>query len=182
MLRERFTAGSAATALVLLCCVPVSAGETPESLDAPNYRVVGPGLATAGQPSGDTLRELASVGFKTVVNLRTPSESGVAEEEQIVREIGLRYVHVPISPGTFSLEDVEAVSRVLDDADQAPVLLHCASANRVGGVWTVIQVQRGEEREAAIREGREIGLRDGAMLEAVERVLDGLEGSQPPEE
>jgi len=182
MLRARISAGSAATALVLLGCVPVAAGETPESLDAPNYRVVRPGLATAGQPSADALRELASLGFKTVVNLRTESESGVAEEEQVLREIGLRYVHVPISPASFSLDDVEAVSRVLDDAEQSPLLLHCASANRVGGVWAVMQVQRGEERDAAIHEGREIGLRDGAMLEAVERVLDGLESSQPPEE
>jgi uncharacterized protein (TIGR01244 family) len=171
----------AACVLAALAAVPAFA-QAPESLDAPAYRVVRPTLATAGQPSPEAIGKLADVGFKTVVNLRMESEEGVPEEGQAVRELGLGYVHVPISPATFSLEDVEAVASVLDDAGQAPVLLHCASANRVGGVWAVMQVQRGVARETAIQEGREIGLRDGVMLEAVERLLDGLESPQPPGE
>src|SRR5688572_26474982 len=82
----------------------------PESMDAaaiPNYRVVRPSLATGGQPSADTLRRLKDLGFQTVVNLRTASEPGVADEKRLVEEAGLRYVHVPITAASFSRADVD---------------------------------------------------------------------------
>ena len=151
-----------------------SGAVVPESMDAaaiPHYRVVRPGLATGGQPPVDTLRRLKDLGFQTVVNLRTESEPGVADEKRLVEEAGLRYVHVPITAASFSRADVDAVSRVLDDPAAGPVLLHCAAAVRVGAVWTVHQVGKGKTYEEAEAEGRTIGLKGGAMTDAVRRVL-----------
>ena len=160
-------------ALVLLAGAE---GRVPETMDAaavPNYRLVRPDLATGGQPSADALRKLKELGFKTVVNLRTPGENGsVADEKEIVEGAGLRYVHVPITAATFSRADVDAVSRVLDDPAAGPVLLHCAAASRVGAVWTVHQVGKGKSVEAAEAEGKAIGLKAGPMTEAVKRVLE----------
>ena len=94
----------------------------------------------------------------------------MAQEEATVRAQGLRYVHVPVSPSTFSLGDVEAVAKVLDDAQAAPVLLHCSSSNRVGAVLAMIQVQKGVGLESAEAEGRKFGLKSEAMVEAMKRV------------
>ena len=58
---------------------------------------------------------------------------------------GLRYVWVPVTPDTLSLADVEAVEKVLDDPASGPVLLHCVSSNRVGGVWAVRRGPTGQE-------------------------------------
>lgn len=154
--------------------------QIPEAADSsaiPNYRVVRPGLATAGQPSAEALKQLKAQGFKTVVNLRTEAE-GAKDEEATIREAGLTYVWVPISPATFSLEDVKAVAKVLDDPAAAPVLLHCSSANRVGAVWTVLETQKGKTLEAAQAEGETIGLSSPAMKEAVRRVL-GVDSGPP---
>lgn len=148
--------------------------QIPESVDqaaVPNYQVVKPGLATAGQPTPEALRQLKQQGFKTVVNLRAETEPGVKEEEQIVRELGLAYVSVPVTPASFSQSQVDAVARVLDDEKTGPVLLHCGSANRVGAVWAVLQAQRGKSYEEAEAEARRIGLQSPAMIEAVKRVL-----------
>jgi hypothetical protein len=71
---------------------------------------------------------------------------------------------------------VKTVGSVLDDAQAAPVLLHCSSANRVGAVWMALQVQKGKSREEAEKEARAIGLSSPAMLEAVGRIL----GQSPP--
>ena len=87
---------------------------------------------------------------------------------------GLRYVSVPISAATFSPADVAAVGRVLNDPAAAPVLLHCASANRVGAVWAVLQVQQGRTSEEAEAAGQEIGLSSPAMVEAMRRVVASL--------
>lgn len=145
----------------------------PEAVDPaqiPAYRLLRPGLATAGQPAPDALKQLPAMGFKTVVNLRTDKE-GAIEEGETVRAQGLRYVWVPITPDTFSLQDVEAVRQVLDDPAARPVLLHCASSNRVGGVWAVIQARKGRTLEDAEAEGRTAGLQSPAMAAAVRRVL-----------
>jgi uncharacterized protein (TIGR01244 family) len=79
---------------------------------------------------------------------------------------------VPVTSGTFSLEDVEAVERVLDDLQAAPVLLHCASSNRVAAVWAVIQAREGRSLEEAETASREAGLHSPSMWDAVLRVLD----------
>jgi uncharacterized protein (TIGR01244 family) len=166
----------AATLLIgiFLASAGLLADEIPVSMDPasmPNYRLLRAGLATAGQPSPEALRRLKAMGFKTVINLRAESEKGVKDEEAIVREQQLRYVSIPVAASTFSMHDVEAVAQVLDDPHAGPILFHCGSANRVGAVWAVLQVQKGKTREEALSEGKAIGLSGAPMLEAVERVL-----------
>ena len=139
--------------------------------EIPNYQVIRPGLAFGGQPSPETLQRLGDMGFRTVVNLRTEQE-GAAQEGHVVRALGLDYVWVPVTSGTFSLEDVQAVERVLDDPEAAPVLLHCASSNRVAAVWAAIQTRDGRTLEEAEAAGRAAGLHSPSMWEAVLRVLD----------
>jgi uncharacterized protein (TIGR01244 family) len=146
--------------------------EVPEAVDPgqiPNYRVAAPGVATAGKPSTEALSRLKAQGFKTVIDLRTEGE-GTAAEKQAVEAQGLRYVWVPISASTFSAADVDAVAKVLGDASSKPVLLHCASASRVGAVWGVLQVRQGKTVEEAEAAAREIGLKD-AMADAMRRVM-----------
>ena len=66
---------------------------------------------------------------------------------------------------------MDAVARVLDDPAARPILIHCASGNRVGAVWTVWRVQRGRPYLEAEEEGRLVGLRNPALVAAVQRVL-----------
>lgn len=162
-----------ASLAALFSVAPVLAG-VPVAVDPaaiPNYQVVRPGLAFGGQPAREALERLDEMGFRTVINLRTEQE-GAAQEERIVRTQGLDYVWIPVTAATFSLEDVRAVERVLDDPDRAPVLLHCASASRVAAVWAAIQARDGrtlEEAEAAVRAA---GLHSPSLWEAVLRVLN----------
>lgn len=164
--------GMALVCAATLVGAGIATAQVPETAEGiPNYKVVGPGLATAGQPSPEALQKLKEQGFKTVINLRTEAEGGgTGPEKAAVEAQGLRYVGVPISSASFSIEDVQAVAKVLDDVKTAPVLLHCASANRVGAVWAVMQVQKGRSLEQAEAEGREIGLSGAAMIEAMKRV------------
>lgn len=158
----------------LLLGTPLLGAQLPETVEPeeiPYYRVIRPGLAVGGQPSPRALMDLEKMGIKTVVNLRTRRE-GAPEEEQVVRALGLDYVWVPISRSTFSLADVKAVEKVLDDPERRPVLLHCASSDRVGGVWAAILVRDGHSLEEAEVAGRTAGLKSAGMWDAVLRVLD----------
>ena len=162
----------ALVSLVLLAAVGAAA-QVPESVDPgliPNYVVVRPGLAAAGRPSPQGLEQLKEQGFRTVIDLSAPSENGVAEEKAALERQGLRYVHVPVTAATFSAADVDAVQAVLDDAGAGPILLHCASANRVGAVWAVVQARAGKPMDEAIAEGKRVGLRSASMIEAAQRL------------
>ena len=172
--RQIFNHRFARFAFVLaLAGIPASAAppEVPETADdIANYKRVNGGLAVAGAPSAEALALLNARGFRTIVNLRLASEPGMSQEVAAVAAQGLRYVHVPVSPETFSLADVETVAKVLEDTEAAPVLFHCASSNRVGAVMAVIQVQKGATLEAGEAEGRRLGLKSEAMVEAMKRV------------
>jgi uncharacterized protein (TIGR01244 family) len=159
--------------LALLSCSAAWAG-VPETVDPgaiPNYKVIAPGIAAAGQPSAEVLPKLGELGFKTVINLRTAGEGGPANEQAVVESQGLRYVSVPMTAATMSLADVLAVEKVLADPASGPVLFHCAASNRVGGVWAAIQARKGKSVEDALAAGRAAGLASAPMEQAVRRVL-----------
>lgn len=163
---------SAAPAVLVVSLLALGAGipATIDKAEIPAYQKVRPDLATAGQPIPEALRKLREMGFRTVVNLRTEAE-GTEKDRVVVEEQGLRWVHVPITPASFSAKDVEAVAKLLDDPAAGPTLLYCSSANRVGGVWAVYAVKKGKGPDEALAEGRKIGLKSPQMIEAVERVL-----------
>jgi uncharacterized protein (TIGR01244 family) len=159
--------------VVAVVAAAAAAAEPPQTFDAgsiPNYKLLQPGLATAGQPAPEALAKLKDMGFRTVVNLRTEQE-GAAEERKVVEAEGLRYVSVPVTAGSLSLADADAVEEVLHDPSSGPVLLHCASSNRVGAVWALIQSREGKSLDAALAAGREAGLRSPQLEETVRRLV-----------
>jgi uncharacterized protein (TIGR01244 family) len=152
---------------------PPAPGSAPSTVDAkaiPNYYVIRPGLAFAGQPTEHGLAQLKALGFKTVINLRLPIEKWTGREAETVQAQGLRYVTVPINPLTFGAEEVAAVRAVLDDPDAGPVLLHCASANRSAAVWGVIEVERGRSIEEVEAEAVKAGMTSAMMVDGFRRV------------
>jgi uncharacterized protein (TIGR01244 family) len=155
---------------VLASAAAAGAGEVPKTVEGiSNYHVVGPGLAVAGELSSEAQMQLKALGFKTVIDLRTERE-GTAAEAARVREQGLRYVSVPVTPATLTEKDVEAVAAILDDASAEPVLLHCASANRAGGLLAAVLARKGKSLDEAEQEGVKAGLSSASMKDAVRRV------------
>jgi uncharacterized protein (TIGR01244 family) len=163
-------------ALVFAACLSAAVlhAQVPQSVDPgqiPAYQLIAPGIVAAGQPAPDVLPKLGAMGFKTVLNLRMPDEGGPANEREVVESQGLRYVSVPMTAASFSLADVEAVEKVIGDPAAGPVLFHCASSNRVGGTWAVIQARKGKSLDAALAAGREAGLKSATMEDAVRRLV-----------
>jgi uncharacterized protein (TIGR01244 family) len=155
--------------------------ELPEEAPAgiSGYHLAAPAVAVGGAPSRAALEELRKAGLKTVIDMRTEAE-GTKTEEAVARELGLRYVAIPVTPASFSVADADAVRKVLDDAGAGPVLVHCASGNRVGGVFAVIESLKGKTPDAALAEGRRLGLHSDAMIEAVRRVTSDIASPKEP--
>lgn len=99
----------------------------------PNAHEPVPGLITGGQPSEQQLRDFAAAGGKVVLDIRDPMEVRPFDEPALARELGLEYINVPISPGATSDDKLDRILAALRKHRDQPMLMHCASANRVGG-------------------------------------------------
>lgn len=92
------------------------------------------GVATAGQPEAESWPALARAGFKAVIDLREPSEPRGQDEPGEVARAGLAYLALPVSHDTLGDRQFDAVRAFVRDPAHRPVLVHCATANRVGAL------------------------------------------------
>ena len=122
------------------------------------------GVATAGQPSGEHLRSVAEAGYRAVLDLRTPEEPRGLDEPEEVREAGMEYVGLPVSPDTLDEETFDRFRDLMNDPERRPALVHCSSANRVGALLMPFMIlDEGKSREEATRIARQIGLKSDEL-------------------
>jgi uncharacterized protein (TIGR01244 family) len=117
----------------------------------------------AAQPSPDDLAEAKKLGIKTVINLRPESETKEFKEREAVEAAGLAYVHIPFVADQVTDAVFDQAREQLKSAKR-PLLLHCGTANRVGGVWLPYRVlDAGLSWDAALAEAKTIGLRNPTL-------------------
>jgi len=122
-----------------------------------NYNRATPILATSGTIGTGGVKELAEKGFATIIDLRTENE-GLAEEKKNVETAGMSYINIPVTGAGINHEQLTAFTRAIEEA-QTPVLVHCASGNRVGALWTTYRLSKGINSEIAFEEGRTAGMK-----------------------
>jgi uncharacterized protein (TIGR01244 family) len=127
-------------------------------LPVPQLQLPSAGLATGGQPDPAAWQVLAERGVATVINLRTPAEMGERDEAAEVRAAGMRYVSLPVQGAAgITMENARKLQDLLRGAT-GPVLIHCASGNRVGALIALGAADAGATAEDAIAKGRVAGL------------------------
>lgn len=125
---------------------------------AVNFHRYSPMMATSGALKEGAVAALKSDGFKTIIDLRTPKE-GVAAEQKKATASGLQYYNLPVA-GEFPAAVLrEQFKQLIEDPTNYPVLVHCASANRVGMVWAAYQLDQGVDYKTAVAQGRAIGMK-----------------------
>ena len=116
-------------------------------------------LAITGQPTFDELQQLAEDGYRSVVNLRSPDETGFLEEErQKIEYLGLRYVNLPIQIRNLNLDHLIPVIQTLVSLPK-PTLVHCDNGIRSSIVVLVqIAIEQGIRAEDALQRVEKLGL------------------------
>lgn len=132
----------------------------PLAIGIPNARRPWPGVLTGGQPTVEQLEEAARAGFRTIVNLRAPGEEGAWDEATKAAELGLRYAAIPIAGADgLTAGNAGKLAEIVDDPRDLPVMVHCASGNRVGALFAMKAFHvGGEDADSALAVGREAGL------------------------
>lgn len=132
----------------------------------------------SGQIDAKQLAQLKARGIEDVINLRPPAEDPAFDESVAAEELQLRYVEMPVA-GMSDLNRtfIAAFDARLKALGDRPVLIHCASGNRVGAAMALRAAWiEGRRSEEALQVGRDYGL---TKLEpAVADILDHLESPQ----
>ncbi|MCB9915971.1 MAG: hypothetical protein H6828_12650 [Planctomycetes bacterium] len=129
------------------------------SLELKNPSAPEPGVLCTGQPSEAQLRELAAQGYKTFVNLRPTTEQGTGWEPAVVGELGLTYANLAIGGAPDVTEaNARALTKILDTCER-PVLVYCASSNRVGALYGLGEFYEGRaSAERALELAKSAGM------------------------
>jgi uncharacterized protein (TIGR01244 family) len=133
-----------------------------------NYSRVDATVGCGGQVDPAAMATLKKEGFVSVVNLRLPSEEGANVEagRAAAQAAGLKYIHLPFNAAMPDPKVVDSFLAAVADRSNQPVFIHCGSASRVGGMWTIKRALQDKwPLEKALAEGKAIGL-NNAGLEA----------------
>ena len=123
-------------------------------------------LFGGGQPSAANLRGLHEAGIGIVLDLRDPMEPRLVDEPALVRELGMEYVNVPVSPATLTDDTLERILAIVRGAGNRPMFWHCASGNRVGGALIAyLMIDKGLSEVDAVTQAMRVGLRSAEIME-----------------
>jgi len=129
-------------------------------------------LMIGGQPTPQQLAAVAAAGVRHVITLRPDVEDPGFDEAGELDDLGLSFRRIPVAgePG-LTRDAVAALDTALGEIGDEPVLVHCASANRVGALFALRAAWlQGKSVDEALSEGRATGLR--AMEPAVRRMIE----------
>lgn len=168
--------------IVLIALAATSAALAGEETKEQDFGIVNatspaPGLLFGGQPTAEQLEALAAAEYKTVIDLRAPSENRGYDEAAAAKAAGLEYVPVPITGETLAdAKTLDQFIRVFRDTEK-PVLVHCAGGGRVAAVyyaWLVAEEKM--TREEALARAKEHGMRNEAYVVPIDSYLDAKAG------
>lgn len=146
----------------------------------PNARIPMAGVLSGGQPTRDQIAAAGAAGYKTVINLRPETEPGFEWEAAAVKAAGMAYVSIPVAGAAgLTKDNVIRIDAALKAAEaNGPVLMHCASGNRIGAVLALRAAWvDGKDPAAALAYGEASGL---THLEPAVRSLLGLPAEAHP--
>lgn len=167
-----------AIAVMLLPCLALAGPPQVDYRLKPNLKVVVKtgdvrpveGITAAGQPNKAALKVFADKGYTTVIDLRTEGENRGFRERRYVNRLGMEYIAMPIDGSEeINFENARKLDELIKQA-KGPVLVHCASSNRVGALLALRESLNGADDMSALRFGVE-----GGVTRLTLRVIDLLE-------
>jgi protein tyrosine phosphatase (PTP) superfamily phosphohydrolase (DUF442 family) len=120
------TARSTRLLLALVSCLPIQAIHAGQLDDIVNYQEYSATLSSSGQPDADQLESLGEAGFERVVFLAfSDHDDSVPNEDRIVKDLGMDYVHIPVEWDAPSRSDFYAFAGAMQREPDKKTVIHC---------------------------------------------------------
>lgn len=128
------------------------------SNDIVNYSRAAPHVGISGALKGDGVAQAKALGIKLIIDLRQPSEDGVADNDVQAEALGIARLHLPFPSDDTAWAQISILEEVFADPTNYPVLLHCGSANRAAAAWALYRARVGVDPVTALEEALALGL------------------------
>ena len=97
-----------------------------------NYVPINDSIASSGQPQREQFQAIKSAGFAVVLNLALASSEGaVTDEDAVVTELGMTYLHIPVDFANPTVADVQTFIGLMRGLQGRKVWVHCQVNARV---------------------------------------------------
>jgi protein tyrosine phosphatase (PTP) superfamily phosphohydrolase (DUF442 family) len=127
-------------------------------------------VGTSGQPTEDQFAAIKEAGYEVLVNL-LPFQREVENEAQVVADLGMEYVNIPVVWTAPTVENVERFFEVMDENADRTVFVHCAVNMRVSAFMYLYRTLRlGMNEEEAEDDLHDIWVPDGVWADLIEAV------------
>lgn len=133
-----------------------------------NFRSPSASVLSSGQPTVSQLGIASRAGVKHVITLRTAEEDSGFDEESVVESLGMDFHSIPVAGGGgVTAENAASLQQLLDRYSGEPILIHCATGNRVGALMALSAFANGDSVDAAIDEGARWGMTSERLQQLV---------------
>ena len=125
-------------------------------------------VACGGATTPEAVPELKKMGYKSIINLRLPTEPGanIEAEADAAKTAGINFFNIPFSG---QAPDPKVADRFLDTITtpgNEPAYIHCAAGNRAGAMWMIKRLAVDHwDTERAYTEAAALGLTSPALKE-----------------
>lgn len=145
-------------ALFFAIALPVLGGSAASPIE--NLQQLNDHVYRGAQPSDRGFQYLATLGVKTVIDLREADELAKAEES-MVTAAGMKFVNVPMTGLTPPTDaEITRILAILEDDSSGPVFVHCKrGADRTGAVIAAYRIDHDHwDGRRALEEAKSLGM------------------------
>ena len=97
-----------------------------------NFYLIDENIATSGQPMTEQFKAISANGFEVVFNLAlSDSPNAIEDENKIIKNLNMIYVHIPVDFKAPGLEDLELFFKRMEKHNNKKIFIHCVKNWRV---------------------------------------------------
>ena len=142
-------------------------------MDILNYLVLNEQLITGGQPSQDSFKKLSKKGVVVVVNLLPSHQNLIDNEEFLVAENNMDYIHIPVDWDNPKETDFNSFVMAMKKHQGKKIFVHCAMNMRVSAFIYLYRVLHDNFHKEKAKESMEkIWKPSGNWAEFIEKILN----------
>ena len=131
-----------------------------------NYAQLETTVACAGATTPEAVPEIKKLGFKSIINLRLPTEAGanIEAEAAAAKSAGIPFYSIPFNTAQPDPKVADTFITTITTPGNEPAYIHCATANRASAMWMIKRMVIDKwDADRAAQEAAALGLTNPAL-------------------
>ena len=138
----------------------------PTVAGAQNFTRLETTVACGGATTPEAVPAIKEMGFKSIINLRLPTEPGanVEGEALAAKTAGINFYSIPFSGQSPDPKVADQFITTITTPGNEPAYIHCAAGNRAGAMWMIKRLVVDKwDADRAFTEATALGLTSPAL-------------------